>query len=203
MTQRGRPKTFDRETALDAAMLMFWDRGFEQTCVDDLADAMGIRTSSLYSSFGDKEKLFLESVEHYRNGRGSVYDKAVMMGKTAKEGVENLFIATANELTRTDQPSGCMICLALPTCSPKYEHLQQELDRLRALSDTVLLNRLEEGVRNKEIPESADLHLLVSFFRTALWGMSLQARAGASKETLLNIGKMALQVWPGAPSGKA
>ena len=57
MSQRGRPKTFDREEALEAAMLLFWERGFEQTSVDEVAEAMGIRTSSLYSSFGDKEAL--------------------------------------------------------------------------------------------------------------------------------------------------
>jgi AcrR family transcriptional regulator len=196
MTQRGRPKTFDRETALEAAMLLFWNRGFEQASVDDLASAMGIRTSSLYSSFGDKEALFLETVEYYQNGRGSVYDAAVLAGKTAKEGVENLFRVTAMERTRKDQPNGCMLCLALPTCSPKYEHLQKELDRLRSLSDEVLLKRLEEGMRNKELPESTDLQMLVSFFRTTLWGMSLKARAGASRETLLEIGRLALQAWP-------
>jgi AcrR family transcriptional regulator len=199
MAQRGRPKTFDRETALDAAMLLFWSRGFEQTCVDDLASAMGIQTSSFYSSFGDKETLFLETVEHYRTGRGSVFDLAVGEGKTAKEGFENLFRVTATELTRKDQPSGCMLCLALPTCSPKYDHLQAELDRLRALSDTVLLKRLEHAVQDKEIPRSTDLRLLVTYFRTTLFGMSLQARAGASRQTLLEVGRLALQVWPDGP----
>ena len=202
MTQRGRPKAFDKDTALEAAMMLFWNRGFEQTSVDDLAAAMGIRTSSLYSSFGDKETLFLEAVEYYQKGRGSVYDAAVLAGKTAKEGFENLFRVTAIERTRKDQPSGCMLCLALPTCSPKYEHLQKELDRLRDLSDTVLLRRLEEAVQNGEIAPTTDLSLLVDFFRTTLWGMSLKARAGASRETLMDIGKMALQAWPGAPSNQ-
>lgn len=203
MAHRGRPKTFDRETALDAAMLLFWNRGFEQTCVDDLASAMGIQTSSLYATFGDKETLFLETIEHYRTGRGSVFDAAVKAGKTAQEGFENLFAVTAAELTRKDQPSGCMLCLALPTCSPRFEHLQQKLDRMRALSDTVLLKKLQEAVRNKEIPQSTDLRMLVSFFRTALLGMSLQARAGANKETLLEIGRLALRAWPGKPSTRA
>ncbi|RXH57159.1 Transcriptional regulator, TetR family [Granulicella sibirica] len=182
--------------------MLFWNRGFEQTSVDDLASAMDIRTSSLYSSFGDKETLFLEAVEYYQNGRGSVYDAAVLAGKTAREGVENLFRVTAIERTRKDQPSGCMLCLALPTCSPKYEHLQKELDRLRDLSDTVLLKRLEEGVQSGEIAPATDLALLVDFFRTTLWGMSLKARAGASRETLMDIGKMALQAWPSPPLHK-
>lgn len=203
MSHRGRPKAFDRNTALEAAMMLFWNRGFEQTSVDDLASAMGIRISSLYSSFGDKETLFLEAVEYYQKGRGSVYDAAVLAGKTAKEGFENLFRVTAIERTRDDQPSGCMLCLALPTCSPKYEHLQNELDRLRDLSDTVLLRRLEEAVRNREIPESTNLTLLVGYFRTTLWGMSLKARAGASRQTLMDIGRMALQAWPTPPINDA
>jgi AcrR family transcriptional regulator len=199
MTQRGRPKEFDRETALNAAMVLFWKRGFEQTSVDDLAQAMGIRTSSLYSSFGDKETVFLDAVAHYRNGTGSVYDTSIAEGETARAGFENLFRIAAHELTRKDQPHGCMLLLALPTCSPKYEHLQKELDRLRLLSEDVMLRRLEGAVRNEEIPKSANLPLLVSYFRTTLMGMSQQARAGASKETLLEVGRLALQVWPAAP----
>jgi AcrR family transcriptional regulator len=180
-------------------MVLFWKRGFEQTSVDELAEAMGIQTSSLYSSFGDKETLFLDAVAHYRNGRGSVYDRSIAEGATAKAGFENLFKIAAYELVRKDQPPGCMLLQALPTCSPKYDHLQKELDRLRALSEDVMLKRLEGAVRNKEIPKSANLPLLVSYFRTTIMGMSQQARAGAREETLLNIGKLALQAWPGTP----
>ena len=203
MSQRGRPKTFEREEALEAAMLLFWERGFEQTSVDEVAGAMGIRTSSLYSSFGDKEALFLAAVDHYRTGDGCYYDTAVNEGKTAKAGFTKLFELAAAEMTRPGRPKGCMLSLALPTCSPKYDKLQRELDHLRDLSTGIWLNRLKEAVRSKEIPKSTDLELLATFFRTTLCGMSLQARTGASKETLLDIGKLALKVWPKAPSVKA
>lgn len=203
MSQLGRPKTFDRETALDAAMLLFWERGFEQTSVDELAAAMGIRTSSLYSSFGDKEELYLAAVDHYRTGRGSIYDKVVNEGKTAREGFTKLFKLAAKEMTRRDQPRGCMLSLALPTCSPKYDELQKELDRLRMISETIWINRLQAAVQSKEIPKSTNLRLLTAFFRTTLYGMTLQARAGASQSLLLEIGKLALQVWPSAPHVKA
>src|SRR5580658_3100363 len=121
MSQRGGPKAFDRETALEAAMLLFWDRGFEQTCVDELAATMGIRTSSLYSSFGDKEALFLAAVDYYQTGKGSIFDIAVNEGKTAKAGFTNLFKLAAIEMTRSGQPRGCMLAVSLPTCSPKYD----------------------------------------------------------------------------------
>ena len=203
MTQRGRPKAFDRVAALEAAMLLFWERGFEQTCVDDLAAAMGIQTSSLYSSFGDKEALYLAAVDHYRTGKGNIYDLAVTEGKTAKEGFTNLFKLAAAEMTRRDQPRGCMLSLALPTCSPKYEELQKELNQLRMLSEAIWIDRLKAAVQAKEIPRSTDLHLVATFFRTVLTGMSLQARAGASRETLMKIGNLALQTWPGPSHAKA
>ena len=59
MAARGRPRTFEKDAALETAMMTFWQRGFEETGVDDLVRAMGISTSSLYSTFGDKEALFL------------------------------------------------------------------------------------------------------------------------------------------------
>lgn len=196
MSQRGRPKTFDRETALEAAMLLFWDRGFEQTSVDELATAMGICTSSLYSSFGDKEALFLAAVDHYQSGKGNIYDIEVNEGKTAKAAFANVFKLAAVQMTRSDQPRGCMLAVALPTCSPKYDKLQKELHDLRPLSEKIWVTRLQAAVQAKEIPESTDLHLLATFLRTTLLGMSLQARAGASRETLMKIGKLALQTWP-------
>ena len=196
MGQRGRPKTFDRDHALEAAMILFWNRGFEQTSVDEVATAMGIQTSSLYSSFGDKESLYLEAVDHYRLSRGRIYDTAVSEGKTAKQGFANLFKVAAAEMTRHDQPRGSMLSLALPTCSPKYEKLQHEVNRLRDFSEAIWMKRLRDAVRDKELPESTDLKVLLSFFRNTLFGMSLLARAGESRESLMEIGKLALKVWP-------
>jgi len=200
MNQRGRPKKFEREKVLEAAMLLFWERGFEQASVDEVAEAMGICTSSLYSSFGDKEALFLAAVDHYRTGDGIRYNTAVNEGKTAKEGFAKLFEFAAAEMTRPGRPKGCMLTLALPTCSPKYDSLQQELDRLRDVQTAIWVKRLKEAVRTREMPKSTDLELLAAYFRTTLCGMSLQARAGATKKTLLDIGKLALQVWPSAPA---
>jgi AcrR family transcriptional regulator len=203
MSQRGRPKKFKSEKVLEAAMLLFWERGFEQASVDEVAEAMGICTSSLYSSFGDKEALFLAAVDHYRTGNGIHYDTAVNEGKTAKEGFTKLFEFAAAEMTQSGRPKGCMLSLALPTCSPKYDKLQRELDHLRDVQTAIWVKRLKEAVRAKEIPKSTDLELLAAYFRTILCGMSLQARAGATRDTLLDIGKLALQVWPSAPAAKS
>lgn len=202
MSQRGRPKCFDREKALDAALLLFWEQGFEQTSVDEAAAAMGIGTSSLYSSFGDKEALFLAAIRQYQAGRGSVYNQAVAEGKTAREGFSRLLEVSAIELTRPDQPRGCLLWLALPTCSPKYEKFQAQLNQLRDETEEVWLHRLQEAVDSKELPESTDIHLLASYFRTTLAGMSLQSRSGATRTQLMQLAKLAMGVWPAAQEAR-
>lgn len=199
MSQRGRPKCFDREKALDAALLLFWEQGFEQTSVDQAASAMGIGTSSLYSSFGDKEALFLAAIRQYLSGRGSVYNEVVREAKTAREAFRKLLETSAIELTRPDQPRGCLLWLALPTCSPKYERFQEQMNQLRDETEAVWLERLQEAVESGELPASTDIHLLASYFRTTLAGMSLQSRSGVSRELLMDIGELAMRVWP-APS---
>jgi AcrR family transcriptional regulator len=202
MSQRGRPKCFDREKALDAALLLFWEQGFEQTSVDEVATAMGIGVSSLYSSFGDKEALFLAAVKHYQSGRGSVYNKAVIEGKTAREGFSKLLEVSAIELTRSDQPRGSLLWLALPTCSPKYEKFREQLNQLRDQTEEVWLQRLREAVESKELPKSTDIRLLAAYFRTTLAGMSLQSRSGATRNQLMQIGKLAMEIWPASSSKK-
>lgn len=193
---RGRQKNFDREVALEAAMLLFWEQGFEQTTIDDLARAMGLSTSSLYSTFGDKEALFLSALDLYQTSRGR-YTTTALEGRTsARDAFQRLFEVAAYELTRPKQPRGCMLALSMMTSSPGYRPLQRELKRRRAVSSQAFVSRLEEAVRVKELPRSIDLVALASFLMTTLAGMSLQARGGATKDDLLRIATIALRAWP-------
>src|SRR6266851_8239714 len=62
---RGRPRTFDRSTAIQQAMKLFWERGYEGTTFDDLIGVMNIGPSSFYHEFGSKEQLYREAVDYY------------------------------------------------------------------------------------------------------------------------------------------
>src|ERR1700744_3779832 len=108
----GRPREFDRDAALDAAMLLFWRKGFATTSMSDLCDAMGVRSPSLYAAFGSKEALYLEAMERYVGIQGHlVWDG--LGGTTARAGVENLLIAAAETLPKSRAtPAGCMAVLA-------------------------------------------------------------------------------------------
>lgn len=194
---RGRPKSFDKETALEQAMFVFWNQGYEATSVDDLGSAMSISTSSLYATFGGKEKLFLAALDHYQADRGSYTKSAMAAGTTARAAFVRLFETAAIELTRADQPRGCMLALALPTCSPAVESLRARMNEKRGASLRRFVERLRTAVKHGEIDAETDVNSLALFFLTTMQGMSIQARTGASREKLMQVGRLALRAWPG------
>src|SRR6185312_14792430 len=109
----GRPREFDRDAALEAAMLLFWRKGFAATSMNDLCDAMGVRSPSLYAAFGGKEQLYLEAMEHYVQTQGTRVWDGLAEGATARAGIENMLIAGAENLPKSRAtPGGCMATLA-------------------------------------------------------------------------------------------
>src|ERR1700758_5292388 len=85
----GRPREFSEAAALDSAMRVFWEKGYEGTSLDDLTRAMGINRSSLYASFGDKEELFSKVIARYTEAPMAFIPQALQQ-PTARAVVENL-----------------------------------------------------------------------------------------------------------------
>ena len=76
MTQKkiGRPRAFDKNEALTAAMKVFWIKGYDGASMKDLTNAMKINSPSLYSVFGDKHALYLASIDNYTKNNPTIYD---------------------------------------------------------------------------------------------------------------------------------
>ncbi len=83
-----RPRTFDKDQALDRAMDLFWDKGYDATSVADLTEAIGINRPSLYAAFGDKEALFMAALD--RSARCANYPAAALEKASARDGFETL-----------------------------------------------------------------------------------------------------------------
>src|SRR5260370_31472836 len=104
----GRPRGFDRDTALEAAMFLFWRKGFAATSMNDLCDAMGIGSPSLYAAFGSKEALYLEAVEYYLRAQGPPIWEKLAEGTTARDGIHNLLVALTQSLPKSRAtPAAC------------------------------------------------------------------------------------------------
>src|SRR4029453_998964 len=124
---RGRPRSFDRDQALEQAMEGFWKKGFESASITDLTKAMGINPPSLYATFGDKEKLFLEAIERYRGNQGEACPSAAEAA--ARGAIERLLTNPAAEFTDNAHPRGCMMVMAATTSSGTSAGFQAALAR--------------------------------------------------------------------------
>lgn len=193
---RGRPRQFDRDVALEAAMRVFWSSGFLGTSNRDLCEAMGISSPSLYAAFGSKEQLYVEAL-----GRYTVVVRASIWhhlgdAATAREGVRKALLAAAEAMPANRLlPSGCMMTLATvgDEC-PESVAEAVKAARLAALGQ--IHETIERGVRAEELPQSTDVSALARFFNGVIQGMAVQARDGATTADLLPVAEVAIAVWP-------
>jgi len=193
---RGRPKAFDPDTALDRAMMLFWERGYEGTSVDDLSAAMGVSPSSIYATFGDKEKLYQAAIDRYRAGPGALTASILDKAPTAYAAVEEILMTSASELTRKDRPAGCMLANAVTHCAPTAETLQHAIAERRGLSLGLFKQRFDQALADGELPAGIDTCGLARFFGTVLQGMTIQARDGVGPDDLKAVAETALRAWP-------
>jgi len=200
---RGRPLSFDRDAALEQAMHVFGERGFEAASIADLTAAMGITPPSLYAAFGDKEHLFLEAIERYGKGPGGFGQRALDEEPTARGAVQRLLEEAARELTQQCHPLGCMMVMAATNCSVAAEHIQTALVKRRALGVANMQARIQRGIDAGELPADADAAALANFYATIYQGMSMQAKDGVTQASLLMTVSAAMRAWPTQPDGAA
>jgi TetR/AcrR family transcriptional regulator, copper-responsive repressor len=198
---RGRPRSFDRGAALEAALQVFWEKGYEAASISDLTDAMGINPPSLYAAFGDKEKLFLEAARSYAQARGNScpYDDE----PTARGAIERLLTYMAKDLTETCHPRGCMMMMAAATVADTSPQLQKALADMRGGARDRLKERIKLGIAEGDVPAGTDANALADFFSAVMTGMSMQARDGATRRSLLATVEQAMSIFPKAPKGAA
>ncbi|MEV7114834.1 TetR/AcrR family transcriptional regulator [Streptomyces anulatus] len=191
---RGRPRSFDREAALQKATLTFWEQGYEATSIADLTRVMGIAAPSLYAAFGDKRTLFGEVVETYATHFGGFGDRAMDEEPTARRGVARMLREAAAEYTAAGRPHGCMVLSAAENCSS--DDVVAALRDQRARNVTEFQRRIQADVDAGTLPAQADAAALARYTAAVIQGMSQQARDGASREELETLAEVAMRAWP-------
>ena len=195
MAERGRPRSFDRDTALRRAMEVFWVKGYEGASISDLTGAMGIGSPSLYAAFGSKEALFREAIELYGRIEGPEIWDVVENAPDARAAVEGFLTATAHSFSRPGKPRGCMVVLSQLNTTEASASVCAALRENRAQGQSGLEARLRRAVGDGDLPPSVDVAALAAFYLTVQQGMSIQARDGASQERLLAVAKGAMAAW--------
>lgn len=191
----GRPLSFDRDTALDKAMLTFWRHGYETSSIVDLTTAMGVTAPSLYAAFGDKKRLFLEAVKRYAGDPKAMAER-IDGAATAYDAARDMLAAAATAFTGKATPKGCLLASATASGSVDSADVQRAVADIRDAVGARLRARIERDISVGLLPAATDAVALAGLVMALIQGMSVLARDGAPRARLIAIGNVALGAWP-------
>ncbi len=191
----GRPLSFDRDAALEQAMLSFWRHGYETTSITDLTAAMGITPPSLYTAFGDKRRLFLEAMRRYA-GDPAELRTSLAAARTARDAMHAMLVAAAVAFTGETTPEGCLLASATASGSQASADVRSAVSDVRRGIAACLVDRIDRDVTAGILPASTQAEALSDLILAVVQGMSVLARDGVTRERLLGLVEQAMLAWP-------
>ncbi|SDE04492.1 TetR/AcrR family transcriptional regulator [Belnapia rosea] len=191
----GRHREFCVETALDAALGVFWRKGYEGASYADLTEATGVERPALYSAFGNKEALFRRALARYDERYVGYVPEA--LGQPTARQVAAHFLRGAVELTtRYPDRTGCFGVHGAVAGSDDAEPIRQALIQYRATGEAALRERFERAKAEGDLPGTADCATLAAYVMAVAHGLAVQAKAGFRREVLEAVAEQALAGWP-------
>ncbi len=191
----GRPRGFDADEALERALLVFWEQGYEGASLATLTDAMGISTTSMYSTFGNKEELFRKALERYTEGP-SAYLVRALEEPTALGVATAILAGVIRTTTRPAHPHGCLGVQGALVTSDSGRGVRDLLVVWRSDGHSRVRERFQRAVDDGDLPAEADPALLARYVTTVAYGIAVQAASGVDRDELQEIAAAALRAWP-------
>ena len=192
----GRPRSFDMGEALDAAMEVFWRRGYDGATLAELTCAMGIKPPSLYAAFGNKEGLLKAALDRYAQKRAD-HMARILSAPTARQVAERLLFGTADIQTDPANPPGCLLVQGGLACGAGSENIPFELAARRAETEAELRDRFARARDEGDLPPGADPAALARFLSGVTAGMGVMAASGSDRTALREVAQVALAAFPG------
>lgn len=194
---RGRPKVFDRDVALDKAMTLFWQHGYEATSLADLVEATGAKAPTLYAEFVNKEGLFRAVLDRYVARFAAKHEAQLFCEeKSLEQALRDYFTAVAACFTNKETPAGCFLISTSATLAASSKEIAKTIKSRHAMQEQTLRQFLAERQQRGEIPQEKEINDLAQFLSCILQGMSISARDGASFDSLMQITDTTLRLWP-------
>jgi AcrR family transcriptional regulator len=195
----GRHREFDVEKVLDAALCVFWRKGYEGASYADLTEAAGIERPALYSAFGNKEALFRKALDRYSERYLDYIPEALKL-PTSRQVAAHILYNAVDLNTRFPNHTGCLGINGAVAGSDEAEPVRQALIDFRAAGQAELQERFERAKAEGDLPETANTQALAAFVMAMTHGMAVQAKAGFSRDMLNAVADQALSTWPAKTS---
>ena len=195
--RNGRPRGFDADEALERAMRVFWEKGYEGSSLSDLTSAMGISRTSMYAAFGNKEDLFRWALERYTEGPAE-YGARALQEPTARQVATAFLNGSVRATTRPDRPAGCLGVQGCLAAGATARNPREALIAWRNGGASRLRERFQQAVDEGDLPSGTDAALLARYIMTVSNGIAVQAAGGTTRNDLQQVADAALRNWPPA-----
>lgn len=192
MAERGRPRGFDEGQALDRAIEVFWEHGYEGASMAELTGAMGINKPSLYAAYGNKQQLFRAAVARYAAIDMAYVDDALRQA-TAYQVAHALLHENAHAVTRAGRPPGCLSLQGGTSSSVENVEVPAFLAAGRLAGEQRLADRFARAVGDGDLRPDTDPAALARFVMAVTDGHAIRAAAGVPRADLLASAEIALQ----------
>lgn len=198
MARTGRPRNFDRDDAVEQAMQLFWQHGYDSTSLALLKAQLGggISAPSFYAAFGSKETLFDECVQRYLETFAQVTQCLWDENLPPRQAIETALRQSARMQCEDGHPKGCMVTLGVMS-APSLENARvvEALTRSRARTRAGILACVKRGMSSGELPANTVAPALATVFDSFLQGISILARDDTSIEVIDAAITQVLMTW--------
>jgi len=191
----GRPREFDVDEAVDAALAVFWAKGFEGTTIADLTEAMHLKRGSIYAAYGSKAELFAKVLQRYVD-TVFCYGAEAVKQPTARLVVAGWLHGAARATTGETTPHGCLLVQGALTTGDDGDTVRELLAACRSAGETLLTQRFERAVDEGDLSPGTDPAVAARYVNALAQGIAVEASTGASREQLENLAELALRRLP-------
>ena len=189
----GRPREFDRDSALERAMETFWTRGYERTSVQDLTDRMGIQRGSLYAAFGDKRQLFLEALDRYESRFHADMERLLETPPT-REGIRRIFERVLSDCACDDGTKGCLMTNTAVALAEEDDEIWARVRANLSRIENVFAAALHEAAGRGEISRRQSPRALARFLTNSLQGLRVLTKCRVELDVLQDTVETTLSI---------
>jgi TetR/AcrR family transcriptional repressor of nem operon len=173
----GRIREFDEEKVLDAAMQLFWEKGYEATSLSDLTSRMGIQRPSIYSAFGGKKELFEAALRKYTKSRASLIRTRLQSNPSVKEAFHTFFESVVDDEYAESPRKGCFCINTMVELAPhdeKFEILTREHQMYLAV---IFQETIERGIQSGELESGLNAKAVSQALIISLIGLTVMLKS--------------------------
>ena len=188
----GRPREFDTDQALEAAMHQFWRKGYEATSLQDLLEVMHLSKSSFYETFGNKHHLFEQCLTHYWDSLTSQMIEDLRRIRSGRKFIEAVFYAVADEASQKGEKHGCLLVTTANELAHRDKVIGNLVSRGTAKLAEVFLTAVKQAQQEGDLPLDKKPTLLAIYLVSSLSGLKTMVKGGADARTVKDIARVVL-----------